>query len=264
LSYYYAGLSDNDLVLAFDHLVKSDQADTEYKRWVDDAPMLPRLYRHLVGINLQDQHHCVENIFPSLRFSKGAIDYFLAHIIFLKEMREFPYKLSASGWDLGEIKALLMVGFSGTNDSRVTLPLSVKQLDLPEQNHTNALVLKYLLKPENIVAFAQPRKTSSISDAQALLEMAMKLDPPIQVILDVGAQILELLNLEVTKIWLEMIPNLKQTQAMVFVNHNNKICVVDQTGLVEPLQISPFAKQLDACFVFLDKAYIRGINLRLP
>jgi hypothetical protein len=264
LSHYYAGLSDNDLVLAFDHLVKSDQADTEYKRWVDDAPMLPRLYRHLVGINLQDQHHCVENIFPSLRFSKSAIDYFLAHIVFPKEMREFPHKLSASGWDLGEIKVLPTVGFSGTNDSRVTLPLSVKQLDLPGQNHTNALVLEYLLKSENTVAFARPRNNSSISDAQALLEMAMKLDPPIQVILDVGAQVLELSNLEVAEIWLRMIPNLKQTQAVVFVNHNDEICVVDRTGLVEPLRVSPFAKQLDACFVFLDEAHTRGIDLRLP
>lgn len=145
LSYYYAGLSNEDLVAAFYHLLKSDQADTEYQAWVDDAPDLSGAYRQLAGINLQDQHQCVEQVFPSLRFSKGAIDYFLAHPVFPKEMKEFPYKLSASGWDIGEINSHPTAGFSGTNDSRVTLPLSVMQLDLPEQNHTNALVLEYLL-----------------------------------------------------------------------------------------------------------------------
>lgn len=31
-------------------------------------------------------------------------------------MKEFPDKLSASGWDIGEIKANPTVGFSGMND----------------------------------------------------------------------------------------------------------------------------------------------------
>jgi hypothetical protein len=179
-------------------------------------------------------------------------------------MKEFPTKLSASGWDLGEIKAFPTVGFSGTNDSRITLPLGVKQLDLPEQNHTNALVLEYLLRPENSVALEPPRKNSSVSDAQAVLGMAMDLEPPIQVILDVGAQILEYTNLEVAESWLRMVSDSERTRAVVFVNQNDEICVVDRTGLVEPLRVSPFAKQLEACFVFLDEAHTRGIDLRLP
>jgi hypothetical protein len=73
------------------------------------------------------------------------MDYFLAYIVFPKEMKEFPRKLSVSGWDIGEIKTYSTAGFSGTNDSQETLPLTVDQLDLPEQMHTNALVLGYLL-----------------------------------------------------------------------------------------------------------------------
>ncbi|KAL4884182.1 hypothetical protein BJY04DRAFT_225986 [Aspergillus karnatakaensis] len=263
LSHYYAGLDNDELIISLRHLIKSDQADIEYQSWVDDAPSLPQAYRQLNGINLQDCVHCVEHIFPSLRLSKGAIDYFLAHIVFPKEMKEFPYKLSASGWDIGEIKALPTAGFSGTNDSRVTLPLSVEQLDLPEQNHTNALVLEYLLQPENSVHYV-PERDESITDAQALLDLVMVLDPPTQVILDVGAQILELTNVEVAQSWLKMIPDNSQKQAVVFVNDNDEICVVDKTGLIEPLQISPFVNQLDACLVFLDEAHTRGIDLRLP
>ncbi|KAL4804843.1 hypothetical protein BDV18DRAFT_161935 [Aspergillus unguis] len=263
LSHYYGGLGDEDLFMAFEHLLKSDQAEAEYQRWVDDAPGLSRAYRQLNGINLQDRHHCLQHVFPSLRLSKGAIDYFLAHIVFPKEMKEFPDKLSASGWDIGDIKNHPTAGFSGTNDSRVTLPLSVTQLDLPEQNHTNALVLEYLLQPENSVVHGRVRDPG-LSDAQVLLDQAVSLSPPTQVILDVGAQILELTNREVAETWLKMVPNNPSAQAVVFVNDSDEICVLDRTGLVELLHISPFAKHLESCLVFLDEAHTRGIDLKLP
>ncbi|RDW69108.1 uncharacterized protein DSM5745_08868 [Aspergillus mulundensis] len=265
LSYYYAGLKDDELFLAFHHLINSDQADIEYQLWIDNAPELDQAYCQLGGINLQDRPHCLQHIFPKLRGSKGAIDYFLSHIVFPKEMKQFPRKLSASGWDIGEVKALPTAGFSGTNDSRVILPLSVKQLDLQEQNHTNALVLEYLLRPENSVVHV-PAREGGNSDAQALLDMVVGLDPPTQVILDVGAQILELTNFEVAVTWLKMMPDNDsgRTQAVVFVSDSDEICVVDRTGLVEPLQTSPYATQLEACLVFLDEAHTRGIDLKLP
>jgi hypothetical protein len=264
LNYYYGGLDDEEVLLAFDHLVKSDQREIDFQIWVNDAPTLTQAYRQLGGINLKDRFHCVAHVFPHFKFSKGTIDYFLSHIVFSKEIKEFPSKLSASGWDIGELKPNPTVGFSGTNDSRETLPLSVTQLDLPEQNHTNALVLEYLLRPENSVAFTPTRASKSRSDAQVLLDMVVALDPPTQVILDVGAQILELTNLEVARAWLSMTLDNKQKQAVVFVNELDVICVVDRVGIIEPLQISPFAKQLEACYVFLDEAHTRGIDLRLP
>jgi hypothetical protein len=188
LHYYYAGLDDNELFLALNHLVKSDQAAAEYQTWVDDAPTLPHEYHQLVGLNLDDFNHCADHIFPALRFSKAAADYFLDTFVFPREMKEFPDKLSASGWDIGDIKTHPMVGFSGTNDSRRTLPLSVKQLDLPKQNHTNALVLEYLLRQENSVTFIPCQEEPPKTDAQHLLHLVMNLSPPAQVILDVGAK----------------------------------------------------------------------------
>ena len=124
-----------------------------------------RSLRHLTGVNIKDRHQCTTEIFPLLRYSKGTIDYFLSHIVFPKAMKEFPHKLSASGWDLGAIKSHPTTGFSGTNDSRQVLPLSVHYLDSEKQKHTNALVLAYLLQDENSIKLLPPQTDAEIGRA---------------------------------------------------------------------------------------------------
>ncbi|GIZ43567.1 hypothetical protein CKM354_000678800 [Cercospora kikuchii] len=152
LSYYYGGLDDDDLFNALSHVLNSDQADIEYMAWVQDAPTLPLAFRQLQGINLKDKSQCINEVFPCLRSGKSVIDYFLSHVVFPKEMKEFPKKLSSSGWDMGQSKKAYggaVTGFSGTNDARDLLPVDVAHLDLQEQKHTNALVLEHILQPSN-------------------------------------------------------------------------------------------------------------------
>jgi hypothetical protein len=114
------------------------------------------------------------------------------------------------------------------------------------------------------VAFQSDEVKPEQSHALLLLDLVSSLDPPAQVILDVGAQILEQTNLEVAKHWLKVLPKDGPIQVIVFVNDNDDICVIDRKGRVEPLQISPFARQMEACYVFLDEAHTRGIDLKLP
>jgi len=90
----------------------------------------------------------------------------------------------------------------------------------------------------------------------------MKLDPPARVILEVGAQILELSNIEVSKRWLALSD--ASVQAVVFSDEHDKMCVVNRKDRVEVLRTSSFASQLDACLVFLDESHTRGTDLRLP
>ncbi|OTA75927.1 hypothetical protein M434DRAFT_383777 [Hypoxylon sp. CO27-5] len=263
LSYYYGGLNDEDMFEAFNHLLKSDQAELEYQVWVADAEDLPHAFRQLVGINLEDEQ-CTQRAFQCLRHVKAVVDYFLAHIVFPKEMKEFPHKLSASGWDIGEVKTHSTTGFSGTNDSRILLPLDIEQLDLEAQKHTNALVLENLLQPENSVALMPPRRDVDGSIAEVLLDVITKMDPPTRVILDVGAQILELDNFGVATTWLSKTSDDEQIQAAIFFNDHDELCVLDRKGYIEPLQTSSFASQLDVCLVFLDEAHTRGTDLKLP
>ncbi|KAJ8121689.1 hypothetical protein ONZ43_g1923 [Nemania bipapillata] len=176
-------------------------------------------------------------------------------------MKEFPHKLSASGWDIGKIKTHPTTGFSGTNDSRAVLPLSVRQLDLDEQKHTNALVLAHLLQPENSVALMPSYVSREVSDAEMLLNMVIEMRPPVRVILDVGAQVLELDNLGLARRWLSSIQDLEGTEAVVFFNMHDELSVLDRKGRIELLQASPYINHLDVCLVFLDESHTRGAHL---
>ncbi|KAI0595401.1 hypothetical protein F4775DRAFT_605075 [Biscogniauxia sp. FL1348] len=264
LSYYYGGLSNEDLFTAFDHLLMTDQAEVEYRDWVQDAPNLPTSFRSLDGVAMKDHQQLTSAIFPHLRRSKSTVDYFLSHIVFPREMKEFPQKLSASGWDIGRTKAHPTTGFSGTCDSQELLPLDMKHLDLESQRHTNALVAEYLLRPENNVVMMPRSGSAKRSNADGLLDLVIKMKPPVQVILDVGAQILEMTNSQLAKAWLKRIPQDHKKEAVIFFDDNDDICVLDRHECIEKLQTSPYCQQLDLCLVFLDEAHTRGTDLKLP
>lgn len=263
LSYYHGGLSDEQLHTAFNTLLLSDQAEEEYQKWICDAPDLEPAFRQLRGINLKNGTQCVGQIFPPLRFSKGAINFFLSSIVFPREMKEFPSKMSASGWNIARTKSHLTTGFSGTNDSRYILPLSIQQADLQEQLYTNAWVLKCLLHPINAFQPSQQEAVRSNFDAESLLSMVVTASIPVRVILDVGAQVLEMQNQDFALSWLLRLSP-AQAQAAVFFDDSNELSVVNRENAKERLMVSSFANQLDQCLVYLDESHTRGTDLKLP
>lgn len=151
-------------------------------------------------------------------------------------------------------------GFSGTNDSKYMLPTPIKQCDLPEQLSTNAEVLSCLLQLENSYDTEYTPQLETL-DAAALLDVAVDMIPPIRVLLDVGAQLLED-NEQIATSWLGRVAP-EDAQAVIYFE-DNKIFVLNREGMKEPLLVSPFAKQMDRCLVYLDEAHTRGTDLKMP
>jgi hypothetical protein len=149
LSYYYRGLSHTELYTCLELLSISDQADEEYSRWTADSPKITPSFRHFSSVNLKDHAQYEGMVFAYIRYAKCVADSYLTRVVIPREMKQSPFKLSASGWDLAKAKSHPLTGFSGTNDSKEVLPLSVKALNL--QSHTNATVLSTLLREENKV-----------------------------------------------------------------------------------------------------------------
>lgn len=96
LSYYYSGLDDEELFDSFSYLLQSNQAQLKYRECVDNALEILDSFRQLSRVNVKDRFEYVEQLFPSLRYSKGVINYALSHLVFPKEMKEFSHKISAS------------------------------------------------------------------------------------------------------------------------------------------------------------------------
>lgn len=97
-------------------------------------------------------------------------------------------------------------------------------------------------------------------DAESWLQIVVGSEPPVRVVLDVGAQVLDWKNEEVVRQRLSHVP---EAQAAVFFDDRNDLSVLRHDGVTESLMISSFAKQMDQCLVYLDEAHTRGTDLEL-
>lgn len=151
------------------------------------------------------------------------------------------------------------VGFSGTNDNKTLLPLNVLQSDLHGLSHTNAEVLTYLLQPRNRRYFAACDGFGKRLSERAFLYKLK--DQKIRMLLDAGAQIVELDNISLAKTWLEVD---SEADAAVYFGEDGSARVLYKDGKVQPLAASPFFNNLGSCCVYLDEAHTRGVDLKMP
>jgi hypothetical protein len=202
-----------------------------------------------------------EFLVPVFSRNKRMVDFYLNQQVFPRVAREFQSKLLTSAWDLVEDKMNITTGFSGTNDNRHLLPTSITQEDPEFVLGTNALVLQHLLLPQNDHYQCTEGENGEHESATAFLRRLVKQDPKIRVLLDVGAQMLELENKELAKEWLSLRPDVF---AAIFFNDEDNLTVITQDGIIEPFISSPFNRQLDKCVVYLDDSHTRGTDLKLP
>ena len=233
----------------------------EYEHWVELGQDPPVELRQLNGVNLEDETQVDELLVPFFSGNKGVVDFYLSQVVFPQAAREFPSKLPTSAWDLVEEKINVTTGFSGTNDNRYLLSTSITQEDPNFVLGTNALVLQNLLRPENDHYECTEGDKGERESATAFLKRLIKQDPEIRVLLDVGAQMLELQNEELARLWLSFRPDIS---AAIFFNDSDHLTVVTPDGTMEPFISSPFNRQLEKCIVYLDDAHTRGTDLKLP
>ncbi|MCJ1463509.1 hypothetical protein MMC07_002117 [Pseudocyphellaria aurata] len=273
LSFYYNGLGIPQLRQSLEHVLKSDDPSNEYDRWTHSSRSLPDALREWNAINVDDETQLSE-IWQHVRYNMTIVDYFLNNFVFPKHAKQFRMKLQASGWDIplfspdgppstskriGKGSQALTTGFSGTNDNRTMLPLTIKQEDLPGLAHTNAEVLTYLLQKRNReYVLAADSNDRHLSEFDLLIKISSM---GIRVLIDVGAQILEMDNLSLVKAWLSVD---REPKAAVYFDAENKPFVHYRRGHGMPLVASPYADDLSDCLVYLDEAHTRGTDLKMP
>ncbi|KAJ6533694.1 hypothetical protein B0H19DRAFT_1272335 [Mycena capillaripes] len=257
LSYYYGGLTDKQVDLSFELLLALDNPALEYESWVRNVTKIPVSLREVIGINMKDMDQRRNILTPLFCRNLGVVNFYLRQVVFPKEAKQFPYKLATSAWDLAEKKKHFVTGFSGTNDGQYLLPTSIAQQDPLDQLSTTAKVLSYLLRPES----REYCCTEGGSTKDFMEQLLVTQKPEIRVLLDVGAQMLEMQNPELAKYWLSIAPALK---AVVYFNDSDQLMVMARDGSTELLVSSSFAYQLEDCAVYLDDVHTRGTDLKLP
>ncbi|KAF8597353.1 hypothetical protein BDV93DRAFT_596776 [Ceratobasidium sp. AG-I] len=261
LSYYYQGLTNVQLEKCFELLYKLDNPALEYDQWIYKNNSIPLEFRRLNSVNVEDHEQFKHILVPAFARNVAVINFFLSAVAFPKQAKQFPHKLVTSGWDLAETKSHVTTGFSGTNDNQYLLPTSMAQADPLGQSSTNALVLTCLLQLENNYYLCSRRDDGTACSAPELLKLLVNQTPEIRVLLDVGAQMLELQNVELARSWLELRPDVS---AAVFFSDADDLMVLPQNGSPIPLLSSPFAQHLEKCVVYLDDGHTRGTDLKLP
>jgi hypothetical protein len=272
LAFYYDGVSTAQLRQSLESVLKSDDPQSQYERWTYNSGSLPDSLREWNAINVDDEAQLME-IWQNVRHNVVVVDYFLNNFVFPKHAKQFEMKLQTSGWDIPLISRAnhsladspycyteaLTTGFSGTNDNRTLLPLTIMQGDLPGLSATNAEVLTYLLQERNreyvLAADMRGRRLSEKELLQGLSRMG------IRILIDAGAQILEMDNITLVKVWLHID---HEASAAVYFDTDNKPFVIYRHGLQIPLLASPFAEDLTDCLVYLDEAHTRGTDLKMP
>ena len=263
LSYYHGGLSDAQLLEAFDRLHRSSTRESEYRRWLRDVPLeiLPPTLHSLSGVNLDDFVQRTEVFFPVLRRNMQVINFWLSTAVFPIESKMFEGKVVASAWDLSDCSkgGHPVSGFSGTKDTSLLLPSSITQHGLPELQGTDGAVIKKLLQKENTGYKSFPSCISGVG----ILEQSV-VARGARVLLDVGALMVDMSNRNVAIEWLRRLTDRTKIQAAIYFDDDNQIMSIDRDGRSAPLALSPFHRQMDRCVVYLDDMHTCGTNLKIP
>ncbi|OQU94831.1 hypothetical protein CLAIMM_01124 [Cladophialophora immunda] len=253
LSFYYTGILRPDLRRCLLILLRLPDPAEAYCKWVKHST-LPDKYRKVNSINLDDGS-CVDALYDHLRYNSELINFFLRHVVYPSEAKEFRYKLSTSAWDLCRNSGVLTVGFSGTCDSKIP----IVQKDLSDLRHITASTLSTLLRLENRKYFCATSPSGQRLPTEKLLQR-ITADGPLDVIIDVGAQMLEG-NLEIAQLWLHLCP---EKMATIFFSENDEKMVLNRDGSTESLASSIFKDELKSCLIFLDEFHTRGTDFQLP
>lgn len=267
LSFFYGGLSLPQFRQILEHVLKSsDDPAASFDRLVSTSD-LPDSLRHYYVINSDDVGQ-VEDLYRYLRFDRTCAIAYLNTFVFPCFARQFALKNSCSAWDIPLLQQDPLVqrarttGFSGTNDNKALLPLTISQDSVLSQ-HTNAEVLTYLLQPRNrgyqLAAFDTPNGKRRYTEVELLKHLVRS---NYRVLIDAGAFILEMSNEALARAWLAESSYAKA--AVYFDKGRPWVCYKSGTKKL-PLVATPWADNIsDEIVVFFDEAHCRGVDLQLP
>ena len=228
--------------------------DTRGLAWLEDdtAGLQDDEVWPLQLIDLRD-HDQVEEIYQLLRRTPPCIEYYLDEFVFPETAQHQDLKLSATGQELGgDVLFPNRLGFSGTPSDLLPLELGAPRYE----SGSDAKMLAYLTDPET--AATMPLDVDW--NVQTLLTRIATVDPPIRALIDTGALVTGMSNLDVSRFLLEK--GLKWAEGCVFLDENDRQMILMRKGWeVIPLQ-RVAAMPLTKRFTFYDQVHTTGMDIK--
>lgn len=267
ISYLYQGLNQQQLKDSLQKLkdkYSHQTADKELQTWVKSSydwilqhsNSFPLQLNSFENLDLADEQ-CLLQLHRYLAGNHQAILFYLNQFVLPTEALQYHYKMSANAHSLtGYAPA---IGFSGTDDRKITMPFQVKSLRSDSQKGTNGKLLEVLTRPCNS-QYHNLRSDNSNDLLEQLCQYVNK-NTHCHIILDSGALITGLTNYQVADF---LISNLSdQFQGLIyFSDEENQLTVLTREKKIIALQDCHINKS--HLFAYLDDIHTRGTDLKLP
>lgn len=267
ISYLYQGLSPSQLKCCLHKLkdkFSAQVADKMLSAWLQGHvlsdqlrdPTFPHWLTSFENIDLADEQ-CLTQLHLHLANNMHAIYFYLNQFVFPEEAFQYRYKISANAHSLvGYNRAL---GFSGTDDRKITMPHQVLSLRSQSQQGTNGKLLAILTQPRNSAYHAL-----AVNNTRELLKAFCEYANTrhnCHALLDAGALITGFSNYDVAEF---LIAHLSDSLLGViyFDDATNNLMVLTRDAVNLPLADCHISKQ--HLFAYLDDVHTRGTDLKLP
>ena len=273
LSYYHDGLTRGQMKEAVRTLLAlGPQAQrAEYDLWFASAQsVLKDEQKKALGtvdkLDLTSEPQ-FDLLFKAYKYNMATISFWLNSCVFPRETMQFPNRLVANAFNLTDIPSGKVIGFSGTKDNNLLLPLHVQQR-LPadeEMAATDGKMLSLVLR-SSVHCLTNESEDRSKLFADSVLERAVLHDQS-SALIDAGASMAGLNNAEVAERILnlqKMLPDdaAAPLQGVVFFEPKfDTWYVLARNGGLTPLGSSPIHER--DSFVYFDESRCRGADMKM-
>jgi len=200
-------------------------------------------------------------MFKYYKYNMKTIDFWLSSLVLPMETMQFPRRLVSNSWNLADNAQKNVIGFSGTNDNKLLLPLQVTQSTplIPQLEAANGKMLALFMRKSALTCL-EIDQYSSLSDT--VLSTAVN-TPRCAALIDAGALMAGLSNQQVAEKLSALLTEKKSAlKGVVFFDDGkNAWSFRIHTGYIWLLENSP-VQEKDA-FVYFDESRCRGADMKL-
>lgn len=262
MSYYYTGLTLHQIYETFDHVRKLRRTEQTriYGTWylLSNSVMSEDhkiQFQNIYKINTENAS-MMSQLHKYYSHNIAVINHYLDNFILPKHTKQYSAKLVGNAWDLAV--SAKSVGFSGTADTKYTLPLNINYKTIGSLGETNGKMLYTLLhkNSKNLQYFTLPENTTM--NTKRILDFMCTQQHENKnhwhVLIDGGGLILNMSNKEVVQYVIQKMP--KKFNSAVFFE-DGKLVYIDKNSVVLPF----YQEVKQDMFVYLDQSHTRGTDI---